>query len=429
LYRLLGREETFFFIEDIAMQRVCGLWTSCLLCFVILAGSPLAEADTANWPGWLGPNRDGKSPDTGLLKQWPEGGPKLLWKVTDLGRGFSNVSVVDGIVYTTGDTSDNLVLFAFDLDGTLLWKTPVDAPWTRSHPGSRATPTIDEGNLYLLSGNGVIACCDAKTGEPKWRRETKEFGGRSGGWGYAESVLIHGDLAIIKPGGPQCIVALNKKTGETVWTSSGFDAGPEYSSCIAVNFEGQDMIITGTRAGIVAVDAADGRLLWSNPWSANNTANCPTPAYADGYVFWSNGYGKGGVCLRLKKVDGKVTAEEAWTTRDMVCHHGGYIIKDGYIYGNHSGGWACLKLETGEPVWEGRSVGKGSVCYADGMLYLFGERGGQAGLAVCTPDGLQERGGFSVVGEGPSWAHPVVVGGRLYLRYDTNLYVFDVKAD
>ncbi len=220
------------------MRRVVGSWTLCLLCFVMGIGGPLAAADKANWPGWLGPNRDGKSPDTGLLKQWPDGGPKLLWKVSDLGRGFSNVSVVDGIVYTTGDTSDNLVLFAFDLDGNLLWKTPIDAPWTRSHPGSRATPTIDEGNLYLLSGNGIIACCDAKTGESKWRRETKEFGGRPGGWGYAESVLIHGDLAIVKPGGQQCIVALNKRTGETVWTGSGFEAGPEYSSCIVANHRG-----------------------------------------------------------------------------------------------------------------------------------------------------------------------------------------------
>jgi len=410
------------------MQRLAVRLTVGLFGLLIFVSTSAAANPDADWPGWLGPNRDGKSPDTGLLKQWPEGGPKLLWKATDIGRGFSNVSIVDGIVYTTGDTDDNLLLFAFDLDGNLQWKTEIDAPWTRSHPGCRATPTIDEGKLYLLSGNGVIVCCDAKTGERKWQRETKEFGGKPGGWGYAESVLIHGNLAIVKPGGDQCIVALDKGTGETVWTSSGFKAGPEYSSCIAVNFEGQDMIITGTRAGIVAVDAADGRMLWLNEFSANNTANCPTPAYADGYVFWSNGYGKGGICLRLKKVGGKVVAEEAWTTKDMVCHHGGYIIKDGYIYGNHSGGWACLKLETGEPIWDGRAVGKGSLCYADGMLYLFGERGGQAGLAVCTPDGLEERGTFSVEGEGPSWAHPVVIGGRLYLRYHTNLYVFDVNA-
>jgi outer membrane protein assembly factor BamB len=189
------------------------------------------------------------------------------------------------------------------------------------------------------------------------------------------------------------------------------------------------MIVTGTRAGIVAVDAADGKFLWLNDWSANNTANCPTPAYADGHVFWSNGYGKGGVCLKLAKdADGKITAQEAWTTKDMVCHHGGYVILDGHIYGNHSGGWSCLKLDNGEVVWEGRGVGKGSLCYADGLLFLFGERGGQAGLAPCTTEGLSLTGEFSVAGDGPSWAHPVVAGGRLYLRYDTNLYVFDIRA-
>jgi outer membrane protein assembly factor BamB len=363
-----------------------------------------------------------------LLKQWPEGGPQLLWKVTDIGRGFSNVSVVDGLVYTTGDLEDRLFLFAFGMDGQLKWKVDIDAAWTRSHPGSRATPTIDDGRLYLLSGNGVIGCLDAQTGEKIWQRETKEFGGRPGGWGYAESVLIHNSLAIVKPGGKQCIVALDKLTGETVWTSSGFEAKPEYSSCIVVNFADQEMIVTGTKSGIVAVDSANGELLWLNEFSAGNTANCPTPAYADGHIFWSNGYGKGGICLRLKTVDGKVEAEEAWTTKDLVCHHGGYIIKDGYIYGNHSGGWACLRLVDGQQLWKERAVGKGSLCYADQMLYLFSETNGKAGLTTCSPDGLEARGEFSVEGEGKSWAHPVVIGGRLYLRYHTNLYVFDVRA-
>ncbi len=317
---------------------------------------------------------------------------------------------------------------AFDMDGDLLWKIEADDAWTRSHPGSRSTPTIDGENLYLLSGNGVIGCWDSGTGEQKWTRKTSEFRGRPGGWGYAESILIHGNLVIVKPGGKNCIVALDKSTGETVWTSSGFDAKPEYSSCIFVEYEGVPMIITGTKSGIVGIDARDDDLLWQNDWSAGNTANCPTPAYADGYVFWSNGYGKGGIWLRLRKDGDGVTADEAWTTKELVCHHGGYIIRDGYIYGNHSGGWACLKLDTGEVQWQERAVGKGSLCFADGMLYLFGEKGGKAGLGTCSPEGMEVRGTFAVEGDGPSWAHPVVTGGRLYLRYATHLYCFDVAA-
>jgi len=403
-------------------------------------------AEPGEWPWWRGPNRDGKSPDTGLLKQWPEGGPKKLWQADDIGKGFSTVSVSKGLIYVTGDAGGrseqssggrrrrttvvggNLMLFAFNMDGELQWKQAIDKAWTRSHPGSRSTPTVDGDRLYLLSGNGVIACRSAKTGEEKWTKNTREFSGRSGGWGYAESVLILGKLAIVKPGGSKCIVALDKMTGETVWTSSGFSAGPEYSSCLPFTFEDKLCITTGTRSGIVCVDAADGSLLWSNPWSRNNTANCPDPAYADGHVFWANGYGKGGICMKLKVAGGKVAAEEAWTTKQMVTHHGGYVIHEGHVYGNNGGGWACLDLKTGRQKWSERGVGKGSICWADGMLFLFGESGGKAGLATCSPDGFEMKGTFSVKGSGPSWAHPVVIGGRLYLRYDTHLYCFDVKA-
>ncbi|HUT33599.1 MAG TPA: PQQ-binding-like beta-propeller repeat protein [Planctomycetota bacterium] len=381
-----------------------------------------------DWPWWRGAEHDGKSPDTGLLKEWPEGGPKLLWQVDSIGKGFSNVAVTGGTIYTTGDLDGKLMLFAFDLEGKLKWKAEHDASWTASRPGSRSTPTIDGDRLYILSGHGLVGCYDAKTGAKKWAKSSKDFGGRSGGWGYAESVLIQGDWAIFKPGGQNCIVALDKMTGDKVWTSKGFAAGPEYSSCLPFVYEGVPLLVTGTRSGIVCVDAKTGEKLWSNPWSANNTANCPTPAFADGYVFWANGYGKGGICMKLKKVDGKVTAEEAWTTKDMVCHHGGYVIEKGCIYGNNGGGWACLDLKTGEKKWEARGVGKGSLCWADGMLYLFGESGGQAALATCSPQGMELKGRVQVKGSGPSWAHPVVVGGRLYLRYDTNLYCFDVKA-
>jgi len=393
---------------------------------VVCANLPAALG--GDWPWWRGPNHDGKSPDTGLLRQWPSGGPELLWKVDGLGKGFSNVAVVGDTVYTTGDVNDKLAIFAFDSEGTLKWKTEADDAWTKNHPGSRATPTIDGDRLYLLSGHGQIGCYDAAGGQVKWTRSAGEFGGRPGGWGYAESVLILGDLAIFKPGGAQCIAALDKLTGKTVWTSSGFSAGPEYSSCLPIEYDGRTLLATGTRGGLVCVDAADGSLQWMNDWSANNTANCPTPAYGDGYVFWANGYGKGGICMKLKTAGGKVDADVAWTTGDMVCHHGGYVIQDGYIYGNHSGGYSCLELKTGAVLWNEKAVGKGSLCWADGMLYLFGERGGAAALGTCSTDGLEIRGEVSVAGEGPSWAHPVVIGGRLYLRYDTNLYCFDVKG-
>ena len=387
----------------------------------------LGAANSAEWPGWRGPNRDGKSPDTGLLKEWPADGPKLLWKATGIGKGFSSVAVSGQTIYTTGDLGDQLVVFATDLDGKAVWKAPFGQAWTANSPGSRSTPTIDAGNLYLVSGGGVIGCLDAATGKPQWQHQMAEFGGSVPGWGYSESVLILGKMAVITPGGEHCIVALDKASGQPIWSSSGFQAGAQYSSCYAFSFQGVPMIATGTAEGIACVNAVDGQMLWANPFSAGNTANCPTPVFSDGYVFWANGYGKGGICLKLSVNGNRVGAQEAWLTRDMVCHHGGYIIHEGYVYGNNGSGWTCLDLKTGERMWQERGVGKGSVCFADEMLYLFGEVDGRAGLATCSPDGMEMRGSFSVEGEGTSWAHPVVIGGRLYLRYDSNLYCYDVR--
>ncbi len=320
------------------------------------------------------------------------------------------------------------MVFAFDMDGQLKWKIDHGPAHDKDYPGSRSTPTLDEGNLYVLSGNGKVGCYDAQNGQAKWAHELSEFGGEVPGWAYAESVLIHKDLAIVTPGGDKCIVALDKKNGRPVWASSGFSAGAQYGSCISVSHGGADMIVAGTAAGIVAVDAATGRLLWANPFSADNTANCPTPAFADGYVFWANGYDQGGLCLQLEVRGKNVTATPAWTTREMVCHHGGYIIHEGHIYGNHAESWVCLDLRTGEQKWRERAVGKGSLCFADGMLYLFAEGGGRAALATCSPDGLELHGSVTVEGEDNSWAHPVVIGGRLYLRYADNLYCFNVRA-
>ena len=386
-------------------------------------------AKPAQWPGWRGPTRDGKSPDTGLLGEWPADGPKLLWKATGIGNGFSSVAVSGQAVYITGDVGDQLVVFALDHEGKSVWRAPLGPAWTKNHPGSRATPTLDAGNLYLVSGDGLIGCLDAATGRPKWNRRMADLGGRVPGWGYSESVLILGNMAVVTPGGANCIVALDKTNGQPIWSSSGFQAGTQYGSCYAFLFGGMPMIAAGTAEGIVCVDATDGHMLWSNPFSAGNTANCPTPVFSDGYVFWANGYGKGGICFQLSVDGNRVAARQAWTTQDMVCHHGGYIIHEGYIYGNNGSGWACLDLKTGRRMWQERGVGKGSVCYADEMLYLFGENGGKAGLATCSPDGMELKGTFSVDGEGPSWAHPVVIGGRLYLRYHSNLYCYDVREN
>ena len=386
-----------------------------------------AASTRSDWPGWRGVNRDGKSMDGDLLKTWPEDGPKLLWKNTEIGGGFSSVAVAQGTIYITGAVDEQLVLTALDMRGKVKWKVSTGSSWTKSYPGSRSTPSIDGEMLYLLSGQGTLTCRSTKDGQELWKTTMSELGGSPGGWGYAESPLVLENAVIVSPGKKHSMVALDKKTGKTLWESEGNGGSAQYSSAIHINHQGTPMLINGNRKGIFAVDPTNGELLWSNDFSAGNTANCPTPAYASGYVFWANGYGKGAICLKLKGKGSSVEAEEAWRSEEMVSHHGGYIIEKGYIYGNHAHGWACLELATGKVKWDEKGVGKGSLCYADGMLYTFAEKKGKVGLVRCTPDGFEIEGRFSVAGEGTSWAHPVVVGKRLYLRYASNLYCFDVK--
>ncbi|MFZ5828899.1 MAG: PQQ-binding-like beta-propeller repeat protein [Planctomycetota bacterium] len=376
------------------------------------------------WPAFRGPRGDGKSLDTGLLKHWPEGGPPLKWKVGEIGEGYSSVAVVGESVYVTGDVDGQLMLFAFDSEGHQKWKVPHGPAWTGGYPGSRSTPTFSDRRLYLLSGHGWLGCFDAGTGKRLGLRVAEQFGGRPGEWGYSESPLVLGDLVIFRLGGEKCLVALDRQTGSSVWTSRGLNATCEYGCSLAFEHAGRKLVATGTGQGLVCLDPQSGRILWTNPFASGNLANCTTPVYADGYLFWAVGYGVGAICLKL---DDAGLATEAWTSKEMDCHHGGYVIERGHVYGNHASSWSCLDLKTGQVRWNERGVGKGSLCWADGMLYLLGELSGEAALATCTPEGLEIRGRLKVQGEGSSWAHPVVAGRRLYLRYGDNLYCYDVS--
>jgi len=408
---------------------------------------PGGATASPGWPQWHGPNRDGKSPDTGLLKSWPARGPTLLWEVKGVGQGFSTVSLGGGLIYTTGrkvasnpkdvpETGDvserpgkRLFMLAIDMQGKIKWDKDIGPAFWGKHVfmGSRGTPTYHEGKLYLLSGMGTLGCYDARTGMVKWKRNMREFGAKKPRWAYAESLMILGDWVIASPGGKAFMVALDKTTGKTVWKSGPF-GGAGYSSPIYVEYKGVPMIINGAAGGILGVHARTGKILWSNDFAAGNMANAPTPVFSDGYVFWSVGYGKGGICLRLSVDGDKVTAAEAWRTKEIRTQYGGYVILGDYIYGNNMYEWSCLELKTGKKMWGGKGVYKGAISTADGMLYLYGIKDGHVALAPATPKELKLTGEFNVAGNGPARAHPVIIGGRMYLRYDEHLYCFDVKA-
>ena len=413
-----------------------------------------AKAPSAEWSQWRGPNRDGKSPDKGLLKSWPEGGPKLLWTVPLIGQGFSSVSIGGGLVYTTGRRpagypttlpkaknvyklpGNRYYVTAIDMDGKVKWVRDVTKCYRGYYPGTRSTPTYDNGNIYLETGAGIVVCCDAKTGKTKWMRDIhKDFNGitpEGHTFGRSESVLIIGDLAIVTPGGEDAfMVALDKKTGKTVWKSGKYSAAA-HTSPIYVVYEGVPIIINGANQGLICIHAKTGKIQWTQDFAKGARGRVPTPGFVEGgYVYWAVGYGKGGICMKLSASGRKVKAKELWRSDDMDCIVGGFVIHDGYIYGNHKNGYACLELKSGKTMWttDGEKVGgKGSVCWADGMFYLYAQKDGKASLATCSPKGMEIKGTVSVPGMDQSWAHPVVYGGRLYLRYNDNLFCFDVKA-
>jgi outer membrane protein assembly factor BamB len=383
---------------------------------------------TADWPGFLGPNRDGLSPDTGLLQAWPESGPPLLWQVNSLGGGWSSVAVAGDRVYTTGNAGNSQMLICLDLNGREQWRVAQGPKCSHGkYDGARSTPTVDGDRIYVTGGNGLVTCHRTGDGRIIWQRDMKtEMGGRVGGWLYAESVLVLDDLAVVTPGGNNAIVALDKMTGRDVWRSN-VSAQAGYSSCIAITEGGSTIIVNGSQSGLLVVDAKTGNEIHKHEFAVNNTANCPTPAYVDGHLFWAVGYGKGGVCLKVQQNGGRWSFQEIWTTRELNCHPGNYVVADGFIYGKGRRGMSCVDLKTGQTRWQER-IGAGQVCWADGRLYSFADSDGRVTLVAPSGDSATAVGTFKVEGQGISWAHPVVIGGRLYVRYDTNLYCYDVRA-
>ena len=412
-----------------------------MLFFVV--GSRLAAAD--DWPQWRGPERDGISKETGLLSEWPEEGPALVWKKTGLGGGDSTPSIAAGRIYGMSNRGDDEVVWALsEKDGREIWASRIgpayDQRYNQSNEGPGSTPTVDGDHLYLVGMAGNIACLRAEDGKVLWQRSmTQDFGGSVPPWSYRESPLIDGDRVICTPGGSKAtIVALDKKTGKNVWTRhipDGRSPGAGYSSPIAIDFDGRRQYVQFTADAVVGVAAEDGKLLWSyeNP-SNKHGINCSTPLFHDGWVFAASAYGNGGGAVTLSSgAEGAITAEEVYFTNRMRNHHGGMIILDGALYGangGNSGGFlACIDFRTGEQHWRDRNAPKGSITYADGRIYLRGEDGT---LILVEPNSERfiERGRFSQPdrSDSPAWAYPVIANGKLYIRDHDLLLCYDVTA-
>jgi len=398
-----------------------------VLLFVLsLANVALAQSNNANWPQWRGPNRDGISKETGLLKEWPAEGPPLLWKATGAGRGFSSFSIANGRLFTMGLRGDREFVIAFDVaTGKEAWATPHGGAFRNDRgDGPRGTPTVDGDRVYALGGNGDLSAIEARTGKIAWTKNIlREFGGRNITWGISESPLIVGNKVLVNPGGTDAsIVALNKSDGSVIWKSQSDKAG--YSSAIPLQVNGGTQVIFFTSQRAVGLNLNDGKLLWEYARPSNNVANAATPIARGNRVFISSDYGTGGGVVEIKP-DG--TAQELWFTKDMRNHHSSSVLVGDHLYGFSSSILTAMKFDTGEVAWRDRSVGKGSLVFADGRLYLFSEKG-VVGLAEAAPTGYVERGRFSIqAGNLETWTHPVVAGGRLYLRDQDTIYAYDVR--
>ncbi len=393
--------------------------------------STAAASGAPYWPRFHGPKGDNLSTDTGLLKQWPEEGPKLLWTAKGLGHGFASVTLAGGLIYSAGNKDKKTIVTAVDLDGNTVWQKDNGQAWTGSYPGARGTPTIDGDRIYHESPVGQVACMDAQTGQPIWSLNIlKEFEGQNITWALAESVLVDGDRLICCPGGNKAsVAALDKMTGKTVWTAKSTGVKASYASPVLAECQGLRMILTMNSKAFLGVNADNGELLFTFPHETTYDVNATSPIYHDGQVFVCSGYGSGSAMFKLKVEGQKASVEQVWKSKDLDNHHGGVILLDGYVYGAASGGrWMCLDWKSGEKMYAERGVGKGSLTYADGMLYTLSEQR-DLGLVEATPKGHKVISKFKVPsgGEGPSWAHPVVCGGRLYVRHSDQLFAYDVR--
>ena len=397
---------------------------------------PLGLCPAAEWPQFHGPRRDNMSTETGLLKEWPPGGPKLLWRATGLGHGFSNLSIAHGLLYTAGNIGPDTVVTALDLSGKPRWTQKNGPAYRGPHRGSRSTPTIDGERLYHKSPLGNLVCLEAKSGRRLWGLSTVEkFGARKIGWAFAESPLVDGDRVVVCPGGPKAgIVALNKHTGETVWVCSetGHKAG--YASAILIDYQGLRQIVTLTAQSAVGVHADTGKLLWQLEHRTPFDENIFTPLFHDGHVLISTGHRVGAVLLKLNVKGQACSVDVVWRNHDLDNHHGGIILHDGHLYsyshGKYKWGFTCADLKTGETKYRVRTPTKGALTFADGLIYALDERRTMR-LVRPNPQKLDIVSEFQIPrgGKGPTWAHPVICAGRLYIRHSDFLYVYDIKAE
>lgn len=427
------------------MNRNC-ISLSTSMVALLLCVAPSFAVDDNDWPTFRGADRTGVARDTGLLKAWPSDGPELVWAAKGAGKGYSSVAVAAGRVYTLGNglstaSDDDEYLTCFDAsNGKQIWASKtgpaINDRRRASWGSSRSTPTVDADRVYVVTPEGKLVCVST-AGKELWRVDfKKDFGGKKAdSWGYSESVLVDGDNVICTPGGTKnTMVALNKMTGEKVWSVvRDGDRGAGHASVVASTVGSTRVYVQTTGGGALGVRASDGKLMWSYEID-RTTAVIPTPIVRGDLVFFSAGYNRGGALLRQVADGDSVTMKEIYPLKKPLNNkHGGIVLVGDYLYGdsNDKGIPFCADLMTGEVKWKSRGSGKGSasVAAADGYLYIR-YTSGHMTLVKADPAEMKESGSFKVPGSGklPSWAHPVIADGRLYLREGDSVLCYNISG-
>jgi outer membrane protein assembly factor BamB len=397
----------------------------------------------ADWPQWRGPQRNGVSAETGLLKEWPKDGPRLVWQTKDVGDGYATPSVMGDRIYLLSNRGlDNEFVQALSArDGKQLWETrlgkvgnPNQMP---SFPAARSTPTVDGGLLYALGSDGDLACLETASGAIRWRKSLRaDFGGSPGKSGYTESPLVDGDALVVTPGGAQAtIVALNKKTGETIWKSAvpgGDDAA--FASAIVVEAGGRRLYAQFLGKGLVGVDAKTGEFLWRYAATGKGNTNIPTPVASDGYIYTTESHGPGGL-VHLAAAGRGVAAEQVYLLRGLPSSIGGSVVVGGIHYGTTGEGLVAADWATGKVLWQEAGTGEGAILQAENRLYIHAESG-EVILVEATPEAYREKGRF-MPQDRPNgtrgamekaWTYPVVANGRLYIRELGSVWCYDIRG-
>ncbi|MEA3225021.1 MAG: PQQ-binding-like beta-propeller repeat protein [Planctomycetota bacterium] len=387
-----------------------------------------------SWPEFHGPGRTNISAEKDLLKKWPDGGPRKLWTYSQCGKGYSGVVIAEGMIFTAGDFGRDQKLLALDMDGNFLWEARNGDAWRGASPGCRSTPTFSEGALYHMNPSGRLAAYEAQSGKPLWTVDLKSrFDARYGIWALSENVIVDGDKVLCMPGGPRGrVVALDKKTGKTLWANTEIEHSAAYCSGVVVTHGGVRQMITMTQRSVVGVDVQTGALVWSAPFVPRSPQNALTPVFLDGHVFVACGHSSDGTLMKIDQASR--TASVVWQRSDLDDCHSGTLLIDGRLYGTscRQGGQSfyCVDYLTGRTIKLDDTMGKVGITCADGMIYTLNHRG-TISLIEVNDKGFDLVSRFELKRRPTNTylAHPVVCGGRLYIRGGGDLYVYDISAN